>query len=310
MTEPADLVRAAAPAFRIGDVRAVSPAPGDSSVNLFVSATTGDYVAKILHGGDSLEKRRHEAAFTDAVVAAGLPAVRYLRTVDGNAVHRVGATSVMLLPRAAGESDVRDADSLREAARFLAGLSLLPVDALPAKRGWMTSAVHGEMAARLCVDPSLGTDPEIRRVLAAYGVAGEFRWRTLPHLPRGIIHADLHPGNMLVKDGRLVAALDWEDSSVDAALVDFCISASHFCWTTFAFMPDRFAAFLGAYEEVRVLTDDERAMIGPCMRHVASVQAVWRFLWHHRIAPRESRQWDFRKLWLAGYDAWEPPDLD
>jgi aminoglycoside phosphotransferase (APT) family kinase protein len=49
--------------------------------------------------------------------------------------------------------------------------------------------------------------------------------RNLPHLNESVLlHGDFWPGNLLWKDGRLVAVVDWEDAQVGDPLADFAIS--------------------------------------------------------------------------------------
>jgi aminoglycoside phosphotransferase (APT) family kinase protein len=55
-----------------------------------------------------------------------------------------------------------------------------------------------------------------------------------PHLcafaPTALLHGDMWPGNLLVRDGRLVGILDWEDAHLGDPLIDIAIARLDLAW--------------------------------------------------------------------------------
>jgi Ser/Thr protein kinase RdoA (MazF antagonist) len=136
-----------------------------------------------------------------------------------------------------------------------------------------------------------------------------FRSQVLPWLPHSLIHGDAHAGNMLFDGDRLTALLDWEDAAVAPALLDFAMAVRQCCFDTGAFSLYAYRAFADGYRSVASLTDDERKHIRAAVRHVSSVQAVWRFFAHNVYAPRADLKDNYKEMWKLRIDRWEPPTL-
>jgi len=48
--------------------------------------------------------------------------------------------------------------------------------------------------------------------------------------PTALLHGDLWPGNLLVRDGRLVGLIDWEDARLGDPLLDIAITRLDLVW--------------------------------------------------------------------------------
>ena len=59
-----------------------------------------------------------------------------------------------------------------------------------------------------------------------------------------LLHGDFWPGNILWRDGRLVAVIDWEDASIGDPLLDLGVSRLELLW---AFGVDAMHRFTGLY---------------------------------------------------------------
>jgi homoserine kinase type II len=93
-------------------------------------------------------------------------------------------------------------------------------------------------------------------------------------LPRAAIHGDLFCDNVLFRDGRVSGIIDFGFAATDALAYDLAITVNDWC-----LQPDdalsghldteRVRALVGAYDAVRPLGFDERALWGPLLRAAA-----------------------------------------
>ncbi|HEU0169496.1 MAG TPA: phosphotransferase, partial [Chloroflexota bacterium] len=113
----------------------------------------------------------------------------------------------------------------------LAGSSLLheahhpPVEALP--------ALFERLRASRCADPGLLHTLQQRAV--------ELRDACSPSDPRVLVHADMHWDNLLVRNGELVAILDWEGARVGRAEQELDTILRYTAWPWLGAAPDDLA---------------------------------------------------------------------
>lgn len=92
------------------------------------------------------------------------------------------------------------------------------------------------------VDKSLDTE-RIRAVLEA-------AWPWPQRNPSVLLHGDYWPGNLLWRDGQLVAVIDWEDAAVGDPLADLANSRLEILW---AFGKDAMRQFTEQYQALTML---------------------------------------------------------
>ncbi len=69
---------------------------------------------------------------------------------------------------------------------------------------------------------------QCRELAEAYRAAAErVRGAGWDHWPRGFTHGDWHPGNLIYRDGNLVAVLDFDSSRLEPRVADFANAALH-----------------------------------------------------------------------------------
>jgi len=108
-------------------------------------------------------------------------------------------------------------------------------------------------------------------------LSGELRRQTgfaKARLPRGAIHGDLFCDNVLFVDGRVSGIIDFGFAATDAFAYDLAITVNDWCvWQDGdregELDTGRILALVGAYEAVRPLTFDERALWGHLLRAAA-----------------------------------------
>lgn len=107
----------------------------------------------------------------------------------------------------------------------------------------------------------------------------------LPGQGRALLHGDFWPGNLLWRDGRLIAVVDWEDAVLGEPLADVAISRLD---TLFIFGREAMESFTQAYQTANPLDFGDLP------------------LWDMRAAERAAPH---LAEWAAGYPAWGRPDL-
>jgi homoserine kinase type II len=108
-------------------------------------------------------------------------------------------------------------------------------------------------------------------------LSGELRRQTgfaKARLPRGAIHGDLFCDNVLFVDGGVSGIIDFGFAATDAFAYDLAITVNDWCvWQDGdhegELDTERVLALVGAYDVVRPLTFDERALWGALLRAAA-----------------------------------------
>jgi homoserine kinase type II len=99
-------------------------------------------------------------------------------------------------------------------------------------------------------------------------------------LPRGVIHADLFPDNVLFANSALTGTIDFYFACTDALAYDLAVCLNAWCFDSPRYDIERGRAMVGAYERVRPLSDLERAALpmlarGAALRFFATRLADW-----------------------------------
>jgi homoserine kinase type II len=149
----------------------------------------------------------------------------------------------------------------------------------------------GERANALSVEgweallrPRLGDAERLRPALAAL-IERDMRethagWPT--ELPRGVIHADLFPDNVLFVETRLTGVIDFYFACTDFLAYDLAVCLNAWCFEDErVYSRERGHATIAAYEAVRPLTAAEREALpvlarGAGLRFFATRLADWR----------------------------------
>lgn len=104
----------------------------------------------------------------------------------------------------------------------------------------------------------------------------------LPTFPPAVIHCDWHPGNMLFREGRVAAVIDYDTARVSRRVIDVANGALQFSlvggedvrdWPDEPDL-DRFGAFLSGYESRSRFQPGERDAIPPLMVEALIAEAV------------------------------------
>ena len=84
--------------------------------------------------------------------------------------------------------------------------------------------------------------------------------------PKGLVHMDIHTENMIIKNNKIVALLDFEDANINCFIYDIGLVLLDTCFVKNKILSEkRINAFLKSYEKIRLLENIERQYIYDAM---------------------------------------------
>ena len=101
-------------------------------------------------------------------------------------------------------------------------------------------------------------------------------------LPRGIIHGDLFPDNVIGINGEILAFLDFEEICNGVMAFDLVMTFVGFGWENNKPIIERWSAILEGYESIRKLTAVEKKSLCALHKLATLSIAAWRY-WQFRI---------------------------
>ena len=102
-------------------------------------------------------------------------------------------------------------------------------------------------------------------------------------LPKGVLHGDLFPDNVIGDGGGVSAILDLEESWVGPCIFDLAMSFVGFGWEGGVPHERRWRALVGGYESVRSLNQEEWVALPDMHRYATLAIAGWRY-WKHNLS--------------------------
>ena len=96
-------------------------------------------------------------------------------------------------------------------------------------------------------------------------------------LPKGIIHGDLFPDNVIGTKGKVKSLLDFEEICHDVLAFDLVMTFVGFGWEDGHPVPERWQSLLEGYQSIRRLSDAEKKAL-PDLHRLATLSiAAWRY---------------------------------
>ncbi len=174
-----------------------------------------------------------------------------------------------------GEPPEMDLETLQELATLLGRLHTLANsrEEYPSQVNWL----H-ELPGAIRRAESATTNPEWGAMATEIATSLK-ELPDLSHLPEGLIHTDVHEGNLLrTADGRLYM-LDWEDAGLGEMIFDLALVLGWNCvWPAAKDLDERVirydfdeewtCTFLETYQRIRPLTEAEARYLGAAIRFV------------------------------------------
>lgn len=256
---------------------------GVENTNYFLHTTLGRYVLTLY------EKRVHPedlpffVGLMEHMAAKGLPSPRPQKTINGSMLGHLAGRPATIVSFLGGQSLTRinPADCV-ELGRALASMHLAVSDftlhranALSLS-GWEKMvAFSSQRADEIFIGLGRLLEKEIDFLRA--------NWPT--DLPKGIIHADLFPDNVLFSGPKLCGLIDFYFASDDMFAYDLAICMNAWCFEReSAFNITKAKALIYGYSEIRPLSQTEKDALP-----VLSRGAALRFLltrlhdWLHQV---------------------------
>src|SRR5215212_230202 len=133
--------------------------------------------------------------------------------------------------------------------------------------------------------PDSASSPVLQFLLESYRHAAQMASAAgLDAWPKQIVHADWHPGNMLFKDNRIVAVIDYDSARMQPRIIDAANGALQFsiiggdedinAWPDYI-DESRYKRFLRGYDEVMLLSEAEMRTIPWLMIEALIAEAVF-----------------------------------
>ncbi|MES1929807.1 homoserine kinase [Salinisphaera dokdonensis CL-ES53] len=249
------------------DFRGISA--GITNTNYFVDTTTGRWVLTLFEQMDN-GSLPFFMQLMDHLAGHGVPGAHPLARNDGGFLSEVRDRPAALVYRLAGasvtEPQSRHCGSLGGvvAEMHRAVRSFGESQRNPRDLEWIAGA-RDRLSDRLDADTATLLDDEIayQRECIDTVYAG---------LPEAVIHADMFRDNVLFDDERVSGVIDFYYACHDYLLFDLAVICNDWAFNDAgAYMPERWQAFMNAYDRRRALTDAEHAA-WPAMLRAAALR--------------------------------------
>jgi homoserine kinase type II len=220
------------------------------------------------------EEVRWELALLDHLLAHGFPTIAPQRRADGGKLSAFGGKPAILYPYVEGHNGCRGVDRLHamtQTAALVARMHDLTRDLVlphPRVQSGSDSRRTLDQLLRFVEQRGIAADEDELRELVgdAERQLEAFAGRLAPYedaLPRGIVHHDAHCNNVLFREGRLVALIDFDDACPGYLVSDLAVMVYN--WTgdsrTGGLVEARARQLIRTYERHRRLTAPERELL-------------------------------------------------
>jgi homoserine kinase type II len=278
---PAEALEAFLADYAAGPLRmAKGIAEGVSNTNYLVETSEGRYVLTLYERRIDVADLPWFIGLMEHLADAGLPVPRPVRDRGGLALKPLLGRTACLIAYLPGFSVTRPTPTLAEAAGealarlHLAGVTYGTERTNALGPGWW-QATAAELGDGLeAIEPGLATAVAAALTRVAAG------WPTA--LPRGVIHADLFPDNVLVEGERVTGLIDFYFACTDFLAYDLAVLHAAWAFPADGARPDERceAALMAGYEGIRPLTAAERAAFpllaqGAALRFLLSRAQDW-----------------------------------
>lgn len=220
------------------------------------------------------------------------PATRLLQPDQGGMTTMYGDKPVMLKEYIAGDV-CRDLSlpMLSQAGAWMATLHQLEIpDHLVEREHPYGLQLFGSVIGRN-IDPSYES-----------WLAGQITYLTenIPaDLPRGFIHGDLFYDNLLFEGDEFRAIIDFEEACLYFKAFGLGMGIVGTCRGDTKVVPEKAAALVAGYQEVRVLEEEEKRTLLLFAEYAATATSYWRY-WkyniHSPIAKDADKHWQMVRL--------------
>ena len=263
-------------AFDVGELRmAKGIAEGVSNSNWLIETGGADgaarrFILTMYEYRIDLDDLPFFLSLLDHLAAKGCPVPRTIHDRYGALYRKVGDKAVALIEFLPGVSISTPTPAQAQAVGgALAQLHLAAADFSGTRANGMDLAEWQRLAQACGPEGLRSIHPALAELVARALPALVEAWP--PDLPRGVIHADLFPDNVLMLGNRVTGLIDFYFACADQFAYDVAVTHAAWCFDDAGrnFSPAVSAALLAGYEAVRPLSPAERATLPVLARGAA-----------------------------------------
>lgn len=266
----------------LGDLESITPLEGGwANTNLLLSLKDGSSFVLKAWSANTVEKVSSVIDCHIHLHENGIPTTVPIMLNDGKRMVIKDGVAWTLLPFVSGGILGLDEESLRSLGEVQARMHLIPVaDCFPEDYR-MGFDLFEEV---ISLSSEMGrVDPFVEMLSSQIA---ELRGGFPLSLPRGVLHGDLFPDNVIGSSGGISAILDLEEAWIGPMAFDLAMSCVGFGWEGAEPVWERWRALFEGYQSVRKLTDEEFASL-PFLHRFATLSiAAWRF-WKHNLSEQD-----------------------
>jgi homoserine kinase type II len=285
--------------FDVGELTSVKGiAEGISNSNWLIE-TTGKDGAEAGSGGTrfiltmyefriELEDLPFFLSLLDHLSAKGCPVPRTIHDRDGQLFRLLDDKAVALIEFLPGVSvSTPTPEQAHSVGRALAQMQLAAADFLGQRENAMGRAEWQRLANECGAAGLAEIDPGFADLVARELPATIAAWPK--DLPRGTIHADLFPDNVLMRGPQVTGLIDFYFACTDLFAYDLAVTHAAWCFSNDGgtFDPALSAALIAGYQEIRPLLPAERAAL-PLLARGASLRFALTRAWDWVNTPADA----------------------
>ena len=273
--------------FDVGQlVMAKGIAEGVSNSNWLVETTGSNgagarFILTMYEYRIELEDLPFFLSLLDHLAEHGCPVPRTIHDRSGALYRMVGDKAVALIEYLPGVSlSEPTADQARAVGWALAQLHLSSASFPQSRANGMGLAEWQRLAGECGTEGLAGIEPALATLVAQELPLLAASWPA--DLPRGVIHADLFPDNVLMLGDKVTGLIDFYFACTDLLAYDVAVTHAAWCFDNagHAFNPSISAALLAGYQALRPLSGAERAALpllarGAALRFTMSRAYDW-----------------------------------
>ena len=255
---------------------------GWDNTNILLTLSDTSKVVLKVWNANTVEEVRRVVARHCHLDEHGIPTAVPIRLANGGLIAERDGMAWTLLPFIEGGMLGTDENSLKSLGETIARLHQIPVvDCFPDdyRMGWSLFEEMFEIAD--------DTDAWSDFLIALKKESKSLRNQIPDSLPKGILHGDLFPDNV-IGGGSVAAILDLEEAFIGPCAFDLMMAFVGFGWNEDGPLTYRWNALLEGYESVRQLTQDERFALPALHRYATLSIAAWRYWKHVMTQPEEA----------------------
>lgn len=273
--------------FDVGElVMAKGIAEGVSNSNWLIETTGKDgagarFILTMYEYRIELEDLPFFLSLLDHLAEHGCPVPRTIHDRSGALYRMIGDKAVALIEYLPGVSlSEPTPEQARAVGRALAQMHLAAASFPQARANGMGLAEWQRLADECGHDGLTAIAPELADQVARELPLLAASWPA--DLPRGVIHADLFPDNVLMLGDKVTGLIDFYFACTDLLAYDVAVTHAAWCFDNAGrmFNPAISAALLEGYEALRPLSEAERAALpllarGAALRFTMSRAYDW-----------------------------------